>query len=145
MSKSNRIVKNTAMLYIMNIAKLIFPLLTMPYLTRVLSTEANAVYTYVKNSVMTYVQLVIDFGFLLSATRAIAQVREDREQVGRIVGHVMVGKGVLSLAALAVLTLLSLFIPLLGNNPAYTILSFVQAVTTIFRWTSCSMVWNGCM
>ena len=28
----NRIVKNTAMLYIMNIAKLVFPLLTLPYL-----------------------------------------------------------------------------------------------------------------
>ena len=133
MSKSNRIVQNTAMLYIMNIAKLIFPLVTQAYLARVLDPEGGfAVYTYVRNSVMTYVQLVIDFGFLLSATRAIAQIREDREQVGRIVGHVMVGKGVLSLAALAVLAILSIFIPLLGNNPVYTALSFVQAVTTIF-------------
>jgi len=133
MAKSNRIVQNTAMLYIMNIAKLIFPLVTQAYLARVLDPEGGfAVYTYVRSSVMTYVQLVIDFGFLLSATRAIAQVREDREQVGRIVGHVMVGKGVLSLAALAVLAVLSLFIPLLGSNPAYTALSFVQAVTTIF-------------
>lgn len=133
MAKSNRIVQNTAMLYLMNIAKLIFPLITQAYLARVLNPEGGfAVYTYVRNSVMTYVQLVIDFGFLLSATRAIAQVREDREQVGRIVGHVMVGKGVLSLAALAVLAVLSLFIPLLGHNPVYTVLSFVQAVTTIF-------------
>ncbi len=133
MAKSNRIVQNTAMLYLMNIAKLIFPLLTQAYLARVLDPEGGfAVYTYVRSSVMTYVQLVIDFGFLLSATRAIAQVREDREQVGRIVGHVMVGKGVLSLAALAVLAVLSLFIPLLGENPVYTMLSFVQAVTTIF-------------
>ena len=82
MSKSNRIVQNTAMLYIMNIAKLIFPLVTQAYLARVLNAEGGfAVYTYVRNSVMTYVQLVIDFGFLLSATRAIAQVREDREQL----------------------------------------------------------------
>ena len=133
MSKSNRIVQNTAMLYLMNIAKLIFPLVTQGYLARVLSADgAFAVYTYVRGSVMTYVQLVIDFGFLLSATRAIAQVREDREQVGRIVGHVMAGKGCLSLAALAVLAILSLFIPLLGSNPVYTALSFVQAVTTIF-------------
>ena len=133
MSKSNRIVQNTAMLYIMNIAKLIFPLVTQGYLARVLSADGGfAVYTYVRGSVMTYVQLVIDFGFLLSATRAIAQVREDREQVGRIVGHVMVGKGFLSLAALAVLAILSLFIPLLGSNPVYTALSFLQAMTTIF-------------
>ena len=36
MSKSNRIVQNTAMLYLMNIAKLIFPLVTQGYLARVL-------------------------------------------------------------------------------------------------------------
>ncbi len=132
MSKSNRIVKNTAMLYIMNIAKLVFPLLTMPYLLGVLSENSGAVYTFVKNSVMTYVQLIIDFGFLLSATRAIAQVREDQEQVGRIVGHVMLGKAVLSVLALLVLLVLSIFIPLLRQNPVYTLLSFLQAVTTIF-------------
>ena len=132
MSKSNRIVKNTAMLYIMNIAKLVFPLLTMPYLLGVLSENSSAVYTFVKNSVMTYVQLIIDFGFLLSATKAIAQVREDKEQVGQIVGHAMLGKFFLSILAFAVLLLLSLFIPLLRQNPMYTLLSFLQAVTTIF-------------
>ena len=133
MSKQNRIIQNTAMLYIMNIAKIVLPLLTMPYLTRVLDRNGGyAVYTFVKNSIMTYVQLVIDFGFLLSATKAIAQVREDKEKVGEIVGHVMLGKGFLSLAALAVLAVMSLFIPLLGQNPMYTFLSFVQAATTIF-------------
>lgn len=133
MSKSNRIVRNTAMLYLMNIAKLIFPLITQAYLARVLDAEGGfAVYSYVRSGVMTYVQLVIDFGFLLSATRAIAQVRDDPEQVGSIVGHVMAGKGLLSLAALVVLAVMSLFIPLLRQNPAYTALSFVQAVTTIF-------------
>lgn len=133
MSKSNRIVRNTAMLYLMNIAKLIFPLITQAYLARVLDPEGGfAVYTYVRSSVMTYVQLVIDFGFLLSATRAIAQVREDSAQVGRIVGHVMAGKGLLSLAALTVLAIMSLFIPLLRQNPLYTALSFLQAATTIF-------------
>ena len=131
MSGQNRIVKNTAMLYIMNIAKLVFPLLTMPYLNRVLSIPAAADYGFIK-STMTYVQLIIDFGFLLSATRDIAQAREDRGEVGRITGHVMVAKGMLSLLALAVLAVMTLFIGRLNRNPVYTLLSFVQAVTTIF-------------
>lgn len=128
----NRIVKNTAMLYIMNIAKLVFPLLTLPYLARVLSTEANAVYTYVKNSVLMYVQLIIDFGFMLSATKSIAQARGDKEKIGSIVGDVMVGKGILSVLAFAVLAVMTRYIGILGENPVYTLLSFVQAVTTIF-------------
>ena len=128
----NRIVKNTAMLYIMNIAKLVFPLLTLPYLARVLSTDANAVYTYVKNSALMYVQLIIDFGFMYSATKSIAQSRQDKDQIGKIVGNVMVGKGILSVLAFAVLAVMSCFIGLLGENPLYTALSFAQAVTTIF-------------
>lgn len=131
MSKENRIVRNTAMLYLMNIAKLVLPLLTIPYLTRVLSTGGYAVYYYVR-TVLTYVQLIIDFGFLLSATRDIARFREDKEKVGEITGHVMLGKGVLSLAALVVLAVMCMFIDLLRQNPLYTFLSFVQAATTIF-------------
>jgi len=120
------------MLYIMNIAKLVFPLLTLPYLARVLSTEANAVYTYVKNSVLLYVQLIIDFGFMYSATKSIAQARSDKEKIGQIVGDVLVGKGFLSVLAFAVLAGMTCFIGLLGENPVYTLLSFVQAFTTIF-------------
>ena len=66
--------KNTFSLYIMNFAKLIFPLFTLPYLTRVLSTESYGVVTYVK-AFVTYIQLVLDFGFLLSATKEIVLVK----------------------------------------------------------------------
>ena len=121
----NRIVKNTAMLYIMNIAKLVFPLLTLPYLAKVLSTDANAVYTYVKNSVLMYVQLIIDFGFMYSATKSIAQARQDKKKIGQIVGNVMVGKAMLSVCAFALLAVMTCFIGLLGENPVYTLLSFV--------------------
>ena len=49
------------MLYGMNIAKLVFPLLTLPYLTRVLSVQSYAAVAYTK-SVMSYMQILVDFG-----------------------------------------------------------------------------------
>ena len=73
----NKLVINTAMLYLMNIAKLIFPFVTLPYLTRVLSVDGYAMVSYVK-SVMQYMQLTVDFGFMLSATTAIVAAKEDR-------------------------------------------------------------------
>ena len=63
---NKKIVNNTIMLMIFNIAKIIFPFITLPYLTRVLSTEAYGTVAYVK-TVMTYMQIVVDFGFVLSA------------------------------------------------------------------------------
>ena len=50
---SKILVKNTTMLYIMNITKIILPLVTLPYLTRVLSKECYGVVSYVKE-VMRY-------------------------------------------------------------------------------------------
>ena len=72
----------------MNIAKMLFPLLTLPYLTRVLSTDCYGSVVYVK-SVTTYLQMLVDFGFVLSATKSIVQAREDRARQERIMGDVL--------------------------------------------------------
>ena len=45
---SKNIVKNTVMLLIMNMAKLVFPLFTLPYLTRILTTNLYGIVSYVK-------------------------------------------------------------------------------------------------
>ena len=66
--RENKMVMNTTMLFLMNVAKLVFPLLRLPYLTRVLSVECYGVVAYVK-SIMTYVQVFVYFGFVLSTTK----------------------------------------------------------------------------
>ena len=83
--KSKLIIKNTSMLLLLNIAKLIFPFVTLPYLTRVLSTEGYGIVSYVK-AVMSYMQVIIDFGFMLSATKQIVEVKNNKEEIGKIVG-----------------------------------------------------------
>ena len=46
--KQKNVLKNIIMLYGMSIAKIVFPLLTLPYLTRVLSVESYGVVSWVK-------------------------------------------------------------------------------------------------
>ena len=127
----NKLVVNTAMLYIMNIAKLVFPFLTLPYLTRVLSVEGYATVSYVK-SVMQYMQLTVDFGFMLSATTAIVAAGEDKRKIGSIVSHTILAKFLLCAAAFAVLAVMTASIELLRRNVAYVLLSFVTvALSTL--------------
>ncbi len=57
--KNSKLIKNSIALYSMTIAKLIFPLLTLPYLTRILSVEVYGKVAYVK-SLMSYFQVVVD-------------------------------------------------------------------------------------
>ena len=80
MAKNNKIIKNTTWLMIFYIAKMVFPFITLPYLTRILSTNTYGTVAYVK-TVMTYMQIIVDFGFVLSATKDIVKVRNDKNIV----------------------------------------------------------------
>lgn len=129
--KKNNIVKNTTMLYLMNIAKVIFPLLTLPYLTRVLNVECYGVVSYVKTT-MLYMQLIVDFGFLLSSTKEIVKIRDDKNEIGKIVGDTIVSKMLLSIVAFGVLGLMTWKIDILSQNVMYTVLSFIVVVLSAF-------------
>ena len=117
------------MLYLMNIAKMIFPLLTLPYLTRVLSTPTYGIVTYVK-AVMQYMSLLLAFGFSLSATRDVVDADFDKEKLSAILGDVQVAKLILAAAAMLATIALTLFIPILRNNVMFVALSFINVVIT---------------
>lgn len=130
--KEQRVVAfNTIMLYVMAVAKLIFPLITLPYLTRVLSKEAYGLVSYVK-SCMTYMQLIVDFGFILSSVKDIVKLNGDKEKIGFVVGRTYLAKAMLCVAAGVALAVMCVSIPILRANVLYTVLSFIAVVTTIF-------------
>ena len=128
-SETKKATRNTSMLYLMNIAKMIFPLLTLPYLTRVLTVDCYAVVAYVK-AVMQYVQIFLMFGFTLSATKDIVNANGNKREIGLITGGVLEAKGLLSVGSAAVILILTLLIPLLRENPLYTALAFINIVIT---------------
>ncbi len=117
--------RNTFMLYLMNIAKMLFPLITLPYLTRVLSVDCYGIVAYVK-AVMQYMQLLLMFGFTLSATKDIVNAKGDKDKIGNMTADVIVAKGLLAGIAVVFLIVFSLFVPILRQNPLYTCLAFVN-------------------
>ena len=129
--KKNKVFGNTLMLYIMSFVKLILPLLTMPYLTRVLSEEAYGLTSYVR-SYMTYMQLFIDFGFILSSVKDIVKAGEDKKAIGKISGNTIVAKSLLTVAAAVVMFFICVSMEVLRNNWLYVLLSFISVATTVF-------------
>lgn len=129
----NVLIKNTFYLYLLNFAKMILPLVTLPYLTRVLSTECYGAVTYVK-ACMSYMQLFIDFGFVFSATKEIVSSIDDNNftKAGRIVGDTIAAKGILSVVSGLILLMMTLFIPILRQNILFTWIYFISIVLTIF-------------
>lgn len=119
------------MLYMMTAAKIILPLVLLPYLTRVLTKDAYGLVSYVK-AVMQYMQLFVDFGFMLSATKEVALVREDKEKLSFINGDTTLARCILAVFAFAVLLVMSFKMPLLNNNLLFTLLSFIPVALSCF-------------
>lgn len=119
------------MLYGMSIAKIVFPLLTLPYLTRVLSVESYGVVSYVK-AVMQYMQLAVDFGFMLSGTRDIVNAKNDHEKLEKEVGDILLARIILAVVAFIALLGMIAMIPLLRVNAGYTLLAFATVFLSVF-------------
>ena len=129
--KNKKILGNTMILMIFQVAKILFPFITLPYLTRVLTTETYGCVSYVKTT-MTYMQLFVDFGFVLSATKDIVKVRDDQDKVGLIVGDTLLARCLLGFAGFIVLFILIQLLPILKANALYTVLSYITVFLSIF-------------
>ena len=119
------------MLYVMNIAKLVLPLISLPYLMRVLSKDCYGSVTFVK-SVMQYMQIFVDFGFMLSASKDIVNAKSDQKKINIIIGEIILAKIYLIVISFLALALLVIFIPLLRKYILYTFLSFLVVALTCF-------------
>lgn len=128
----NRIVlKNTIMLYCMTVAKMLFPLITLPYLTRILSVDCYGIVSYMK-SVMTYMQLIVDFGFMLSGTKDVVNALQSNGDVGQVTGEILLSRLLLSVCAFFFLILLSFGLPILRGYMLYGLLSFGSVFLSVF-------------
>ena len=100
------------MLLLMNIAKMILPLITLPYLTRVLTVDCFGLVAYVK-AVMQYMQIFVDYGFMISGTQDIALARSDNDQLNAEVSNILLARLFLSVIGLMILVVMAFILSLI--------------------------------
>lgn len=128
---NSKVVENTTMLYLYTFAKIIFPLITLRYLTRVLSLNTYGMVSFVK-AYMIYIQLFVDFGFILSSVKEIVRANKNNELIGLIVGQTIVAKIILSCISIVVTFFLIFMIDTLQDNILFTFLSLLVIVVSSF-------------
>ena len=106
-SNDGTLAKNTGMLFLLTISNYVFNFITIPYQTRILEPEIFGNISFAM-SVMSYFQLLTDFGFLLSATEDIAKERENSHKVSKIFSAVMCCKLFLVAVSFIILSVLCL-------------------------------------
>ena len=121
----NSVKKNMFSQYLLQFAKYVFPLITVPYLTRVLGPDVYAIRAYIM-AFMTFVQVFLDFGFNARGTKVIAENRKDKEAVCKETSIIVVLRFMLfGLGALATFVITP-FIPLMAANALYVLIAYIR-------------------
>ena len=122
-----KILENIVSLTGLQFASYILPLLTLPYLTMVLGPDKFGLTQYAI-ALITYFQIITDYGFNLSATREAAIYREDEAKKSEIFSSVMSIKLLLCILTFIILMLIVVFIPKFNADLMVYILTFGMVI-----------------
>jgi PST family polysaccharide transporter len=123
----SNIARNAASLYVVQACRKIVPIFTIPYLARVLGPSGwgDVAFTL---SMGDLIALFAEFGFILSATRELAQNRDSDEACGLIAGGTLGAQVVLSIVGVLAAWAVSTQVPLLRSHPRLLCAGLVYGV-----------------
>ncbi len=137
LNKKSVLLKNTLMLYILTFSGYFLNFITAPYQSRIFGPEIYGLLGFA-GSCAVYVQLFLDFGFLLSATQDVSRERENKKRISEIFSAVFACKIILGLIALAVVTVLCITVKTLRDNillyMLYFVATFINAMLPDFLY-----------
>lgn len=110
------LVHNTLSLYAVYLPNYFIPLLVIPYLARVLGAAGWGLVAFTQ-AFGTYLSVVIEFGFFLSANREVARHRGDRVKLGEILAGVLGARVFLCLACIGPALAAGIWFPIFREHP----------------------------
>ena len=123
----NKIIKNGLYLYILTFSNYFIGLLLFPYISRVLSVEGFGLVGFSMAYVLVF-QVIVEFGFMISATAKISKNRTDLYMVSEIISSTMLAKIILSLISIFIFCLSAIFVPTVRDHSLIVFLFLVSAI-----------------
>ncbi|MGH9450710.1 MAG: flippase [Terriglobia bacterium] len=122
---------NALSLYGVQFAKYLLPLVTIPYLTRVLGPSGWGLVA-VAQAYGAYLSLPVSYGFNFSATRDVARFKEDRERLSDIFASVMGAKCLLASFCIAISFGVAYWVPVFRGKPLLLWMAVFAALVPCF-------------
>ncbi len=119
------LVANFGYLSLLQVAGYVFPLITMPYLARVIGAEGFGKIAFAA-AIMVWFQTIADWGFCYTATRDVAKNRDDKEKVSEIFSNVFWARILLMFVSFVALSICVMTIPKLKENADVIMISFLM-------------------
>lgn len=121
-----RLVQNVLTLSGVDFVMYALPLVTVPYLVRVLGVDAWGTLAFYQSFAIILSQ-VIEFGFKWSGTRDVAQNRKEPAELSKILAGVLGGKAILVIVGVVAAILLASMVPALGRSSLLLSLALLWA------------------
>lgn len=118
------LVANFGYLTLLQVASYLFPLITMPYLARVIGVDGFGKIAFA-SAIITWFQTITDWGFNYTATRDVAKNRDNTDEVSKIFSTVFWARCTLMIISLIILLILVAFIPIFRENVAVILITFL--------------------
>lgn len=124
-SKDGKVLaSNFGYLMLLQVASYIFPLITIPYLARVIGVEGFGKIAFA-TAVVVWFQTIADWGFDYTATRDIARNRDNPEKVSEIFSNILWARVLLTLISFIILIIGINTIPYFRENKTILLITFL--------------------
>lgn len=124
---------------ILSLSSILFPIITFPYMTRVLGVETNGAISFA-TSVVNYFALFATLGLSSYGVKACAQVKDDRDQLSIVTQELLMISSIAAIIVLAVLYLSLWFVP---QFKGYRSLMMVYSVNIVLNVLGMNWMYQG--
>ena len=122
---------NVIMNMILTMSSFIFPLITFPYISRILLPEGTGKVSFA-TSLISYFSMFAQLGIPTYGIRACAKVRDNREELTRTAQELLIINLIMSIISYAILIFAIAFVPRLQSEKTlYVVMSFTIILTSI--------------
>ena len=129
MKKQKSITINFIMNVVLSMSAFIFPLITFPYVSRVLMPTGTGLVSFA-NSIIAYFALFAQLGIPTYGIRACAKVRDDKEKLSKVVQELLIINSIISVLVYIVFFASLMIVPKMRNNKT---LFIVMSATILFN------------
>ncbi len=125
-----RFTVNVASLFSVQMANYLLPLLTVPYVVRIIGPDRLGLLNF-SLAYVTYFSLLINYGFDLAAVRSIAANRYDKVATSKIFSEVMAGKTLLWALSTVIFAVVTYNTPSFREHWLLHVCTFITCISTV--------------
>ena len=126
-NRHKKVVENYFFMTVLQVINSLFYVMIYPYLIRTLGAESYGLYIYAL-SIVTYFIFIVNFGFDLPATKAVAQENDNPTAIANVLSCIFTAKIYLLFVSVLIFSILLITVPFLREHYLLFIIVFGQTI-----------------